>query len=128
MDVPVRPCPLGKVIVTVPGTAVNLATGSTQITGSNPATITNNMDAARARRIDFRAPTASGGMAGNTGRIYVGLQNMDKVTLIGVIFYLDPGDTFTFDNPQQALPYRLADYFVDADNANDYLTGDFDPS
>jgi hypothetical protein len=114
-------------VVTTSGVPVNLTT-ATQISGSTPIKLSNNMDEARARRIDFRSPTASGNVVGNVGRIYVGLQTMNKTTLLGVIFYLDPGDTFTLDNSQQALAYRLGDYFVDADNSGDYLTGDFDPS
>lgn len=127
MDVPIRPCPLGKCVVTTSGVPVNLTT-ATQIAGLTPIKLSNNMDEARARRIDFKAPTAGGGVVGNAGRIYVGLQTMNRTTLLGVIFYLDPGDTFTLDNPQQALAYRLGDYWVDADTNGDYLTGDFDPS
>ena len=127
MDLPIRPCPLGKVVVTTAGTPVRLTT-ATEIAGLKPADNVNNMDDARARRIDFRNPIASpkAVTAGNTGRLYVGVKGMVRSTLVGVIFFLDPGETFTLDNPQQALPWCLGDYWVDAEVDGEYLTGDFD--
>lgn len=136
MDVPIRPCPLGKVVVAAAGTPVRLDLASTEIaalvlaSGKPAYGNSNNLDDAWARRIDLKNPGASPGAvtAGNSGRLYFGLKNMDRVTLIGVILFLDPGESYTLENPQQAQPYHLGDYWVDAEVSGEFFTGDFDPS
>jgi hypothetical protein len=134
----IRPQPLGLVTVTAPGTPVQLITNG--LSGGSlslaepwgvPSMAVNSLVAedAFARRIDLKAPTDIGaGSAFNKGRIYIGMKTMVRATLVGVIWILDPGDTYTLENSQQPMPYHMADYWIDADNAGDGVLGFFDPS
>src|ERR1700688_2828488 len=100
MDYPIRPVPIGLLTPTS-GTPLQLTANFQTLygdpgTGHGPA---NNLADAWFRRLDIRNV--------GTSRVYVGLKNLNKATFAGVIWYLDPGDEFTIENPQQAQPYHL---------------------
>lgn len=144
--------PLGKLVVATPGTAIqftsvldsqtNLNTGTNNKSYGNLMAAVNgggpdNGNDAWARRIDIKANPS------NKGRVYIGRVpaqytagtssvsaslTLDKTNFTNVIWYLDPGESYTIDNPQQAQPYHVGEYWVDADNAGDWIAADFDNS
>jgi len=118
--------PLGSIIVTVPGTPVNIMSlvdpGITETTASplNPEFTT------RFQQITFQGFKAGAhGLVPNTGNVYIvrkgvggGTGNRDDYGAI--IWVLTPGQTFILGSAALSQnvfsPYR---YFADADNAND---------
>lgn len=118
-----RPQPLGKVIVLAPGTAVkltfNLPVGST---GN-----VNILENPHARHIELKCPTT------NTGLTYIGVlragqTGLDKTLFVDVLWFLQPGEAYVIENSQQAGPYDIQSYVVDADTANNSVVANFDPS
>lgn len=123
MDSPIRPIPIG-LITPISGTPLPLTNNFVTMYGAaNPGVgggPANNMNDCWFRRGDFR------NMGGSP--VYIGIKTLNRATLVGVCWVLLPGDTFTIDNPQQAQPYHLGDYYVDADPGGGALTGSVDPS
>lgn len=96
---------LGKVTVLVPGTPVAIPIP----VGLNPPTV-------HAFLIEV--------LSTNTGKIYVGLEGLDRTTLVGVLIVLpiptaNSLPTFSVSITQAANALALRLLRIDADNAND---------
>ncbi|MGH7182116.1 MAG: hypothetical protein ACREJN_09080 [Nitrospiraceae bacterium] len=122
--------PLGVIVVTVPGTPVNIMSlvdptnasdPSTPVTAATPVQYTP-----RCNQIIFQGfkKNAGVGLVANTGLIYIVRVPVggpgNRTDYGGMVCALSPGQTFVLDAsaPDNNVfsPYR---YLVDADNAND---------
>ncbi len=111
----ILPMPIGPVTVTVAGTPVRLAQ---HLIASG---IMAAGDALQVNKIFLFANPA------NNGNIYLGLQNMSKTTLEGVIAVL-VGSLATWDivNNVGMNVYQAHNMWVDADNSGEGLAGSVD--
>jgi len=119
--------PLGSIVVATPSTLVGIMSvvdsGSVDSPGVGGAT--SGEYAVRAQQIIFQAFKASGGLAVNTGNIYivrtgVGAGSGNRTDTGSIVAVLTPGQTFVLGsaafNRNVYNPYR---YRIDADTAND---------
>ena len=121
--VTLNPLPLGKITVTTPGTPVRLTSALSQ-SPKAPAGNADIMEDLLADKLRLKTlATTSGSLGQNAGLIYIGRQDMNKATLAGVYMILEPGESQWFSSTGGGNILRIGDYWVDADNANDWVTG-----
>jgi hypothetical protein len=122
--------PLGQIVVTSPGTPVNIMslvdstnrdapeTVNPSATGVPGAEYTN-----RAQQILFQAFKGSPAV-NNTGNIYIikkgGTGTLNRSDTGAIVVILAPGQTFSLGSAAlNRSVFNLYEYFIDADNAND---------
>ena len=126
--------PLGNIVVAAPSTPVNIMSlvdpGNVDAPETAPSsaasgTATGNEYTVRAQQIIFQAFKASGGLAANTGNIYIVRKGAaggsgNRTDQGSIVAVLTPGQTFILASAAFSRnvfdPYR---YSIDADNAND---------
>ena len=122
-----NPQPLGAVTVVTPGTKVRL---TINLLSADPTTgkvvTTSATDSVPCNKIGLAANPLSQGGAGNTGKVYVGSQSMNKTTLLGVVAIISPGGSYTISNNVSMDIYDASKWFVDADTAGDSIYGSID--
>ncbi len=116
---PTNPLPLKKMTVAAAGTLIRLTAG---LVGSlvDPYLPADNADQGqdlRVHLIHIKAPP------GNTGAIYFGYFGMNRTTLVGVLRVIDKGENFTLVVTNAGNPFRLGDFYVDADTNGDTCHG-----
>jgi len=118
-----NPLPLGKLIVATPGTPIRLTSALSQ-SPKAPAGNADIMEDLWCDKLQLKTlQTSSGAHSANSGLIYIGRQDMNKTTLAGVYMILEPGESQWFSSTAGGNILRVGDYWVDADNANNWVTG-----
>ncbi len=105
----------GKVAVTTPGTPVNLPV---------PTSVAGSLGAQGFTTVHAFVVQA---LAGNTGKVYIGLAGMVKSTLVGVLVVLPVPTanlipTFSVSLTEAANALSLSDIWIDADNGGEGVT------
>ncbi len=118
-----NPQPFGNVQVVTPGTPVQLAINLPNLSPAVTALVTDQVPC---NKISIITSTITHAGVGNTGKVYIGMSNMVRATLAGVIAVLVPGSSFPITNNVGQNTYPFEKYYVDADNAGDGVYGSFD--
>lgn len=107
----INPEPLKKLVVETPGVSVQATKNLENAFGN-----ADNSEDLWAHSLNFKAPKS------NKGPIYIGCRDLNRETLEGVILYLEPGEKESIG--QLGLNTVLVGkYWVDADNAGDWVLG-----
>ena len=117
------PQPLGNVLVATPGAPVQI-TATLQATAAGSGNIVNSStDIVPVKMISIIASPITHAGAGNTGKIYFGVQGMVRATLAGVIAVLSPGQSIPVTVGDSVNPLDANTLYIDADNAADGIYG-----
>jgi len=108
-DLAINPFGLGKVAVPTPGSPVSLLVNYSSFTGN-----ADNTKDLFANKWTVQAN------ANNKGPIYIGALSMVRSTLVNVIGIVQPGQSWTWQHDVGMNKYHIGDYYLDADNANDW--------
>jgi hypothetical protein len=121
--------PLGLIVVATPGTPVSIMSLVDPTSANDPNTLSSRITPAqeytvRAQQIIFQGYKASGGLAGNSGNIYIlrrGGNGSNNRTDYGTMaLVVATGQTIVLASaPLNRNVFSPYDYFVDADNASD---------
>ena len=122
LTVQFNPQPFGNVAVVTPGTPVPLAFNLPNLS----PVVAQLTDHIPCNKININTSTISHTGAGNTGKIYIGIQGMVRATLAGVIFVLSPGQSVSVTTNVNMNIYQFDQWYIDADNAGDSCYGSFD--
>lgn len=114
-----NPVPLGIVTVVTPGVLVPLTVNFPALRGNDD--IRKNLHAC-----GLHVMCDAGGVAGvttptpNTGRVYIGYSNINRTTLAGVLFWVDPGGQMWYPQYSETNTLMVDKMYMDADNAGDW--------
>lgn len=118
-----QPQPIGFVPVAVPGTPVQLVSLLVGSVGPSPekqVILDAATDAVDVNKIVLSANPA------NTGNVYIGTKNMNKVTGVGVLAVLLPTGGVPYANNVGMNIYHFQQWYVDADVAGEGAYGTID--
>lgn len=124
-----NPQPIGAVTVVTPGTPVQLTATLQTVnrpTGQSGKIVDSASDSVPTNKIFLSANPLAHSGAGNTGKVYIGQQTMDKTTLVGVVAVIPAGGTWSITHPVGLNVYQFDKWYVDADNASDSVYGEID--
>lgn len=120
-----NPQPIGAVNVASPGTPVQLTSVMATVNVGSGKLCTSS-DSVPTNKIFLAANPLTHGGAGNTGKVYIGQQDMNKSTLVGVIAVISAGGTWSITHPVGLNVYQFDKWYIDADNASDGVYGEID--
>lgn len=128
LTVQFNPQPFGQVLSVTPGTPVQLAKN---LPGFTPVVALANgsgvvTDSIPSNKLSVIASPLTHSGAGNTGNVYIGMSNLNRTTLAGVVAVLTPGSSIPVTNNVSLNIYQFEKWYMDADNAGDGVYGSFD--